>query len=141
MLFGLHRGYGFIFPVCVLYSLSLPVKIPNNIYCNILNQITKRRIRSKVQCKINTKTELFYEFVNEMQSYVISLEGRCNHTLSPLKGDALMRYLPWREMQSYVISLEGRCNHTLSPLKGDAIIRITIRLLHIAYKLKKTTAS
>jgi hypothetical protein len=30
----------------------------------------------------------------EMQSYVISLEGRCNHTLSPLK-----------EMQSYVLPL------------------------------------
>ena len=26
----------------------------------------------------------------------------------PLKGDALIRYLPSREMQSYVISLEGR---------------------------------
>jgi hypothetical protein len=56
-------------------------------------------------------------------NYFTSLLTRCNHTLSPLKGDAIIRYLPWREMHSCVISLEGRCNHTLSPLKGDAIIR------------------
>jgi hypothetical protein len=54
-----------------------------------------------------SQNDVFHQKYNaksiQKLNYLTSLLTRCNHTLSPLKGDALIRYLPWREMQSYVI--------------------------------------